>query len=126
MKYKLTKKEKSRAGNVYIVLNFAGGDADTSHPEEVLLKGITFDGGKDIELPLEAMTIIERYKILKKVLDNDKYKYNKVKEEFGEEIAKLYDNAPNDPQGDYQFKCYLSSMELRAYDSLGAMYEGYI
>lgn len=49
-----------------------------------------------------------------------------VKEEYGEEIARLYDNAPNDPQGDYQFKCYISSIKVVGYDDKGNRYESYV
>ena len=34
-KIKFTKTEESRAGKLFLFLDFEGGDADTSHPEEV-------------------------------------------------------------------------------------------
>jgi uncharacterized membrane-anchored protein YhcB (DUF1043 family) len=129
MKIKLNKKEDSRAGKVYLLVNFEGGDGDTYHLQEELIEDMTFDEEKEIELSKNAEELIKNYKKLKTVLDIN-YKdylksYKEVLEKHGETIANLYDNTPNDPQGDYQFKCYLSSICIKAYDNKGTLYESY-
>jgi|SRR6478609_2050129 len=130
MKVKLKKQQESDVGKVYILLNFEGGDADTTHPDVVLMENFSFDGKQEIELPFETTVLIEKYKILKNILDvNHKdylENYKKVKEKYGEEMADLYDDVPNDPQTDYSCKCYLSDIQLKAYDLKGALYVGYL
>lgn len=127
MKIDFKFKEKSRANNVYILVNYAGGDADTDHPEENLLYGIKYS---EINVHLEQIEKeVEKFKQLQDLLEDHDIRshgnYNKIKEEHGQVLANLYDNAPNDPQADYQFKCYISSIELIAYDEQGNRYESY-
>lgn len=121
MKIKLEKVENSRANKVYILLNYSGGDADSDHPEEYILKDVTFDTIED------NIAIIEKevndYKILKKILYDTDIKYKNVLEDYGEEMAELFETVPNDPQCDYQFKCSLSTMQLIAYDGEGNKYK---
>ena len=74
----------------------------------------------------EVNHLIDTFKKLKKVLSDTDIEYDEVLSEYGEEVARLYDNAPNDPQCDYQYKCYLSSMELHGYDENGDLYIQYI
>lgn len=131
MNIKLTKKEDSEAGKVYLHIMFMGGDADTEHPEYFLLENINYIGDKDsIDLNEEHIKLINNFKILRDVLDinNRSYTddYNDVLEKYGEEIADLYDNVPNDPQNDFQNKCYFSYLEIIAYDKEGNKYQGYI
>ena len=47
-------------------------------------------------------------------------------EEYGQEIFDLWEQAPNDPAGDYQWKCYLSSIKLVGYDEQGNKYISYV
>lgn len=124
--FKFRKTEEPKKDKLYLLLNFAGGDADTEHPEYHEFRGIKFS---EYQNHLDEINkVIGDYKILKKILDNhgENPKYEDVKSEYGDEIAKLYDNTPNDPQADYQFKCYLSSMELIGYDEDGNKHEAYI
>lgn len=122
--------EASKKDKLYLLLNFAGGDADTEHPEYHEFKGIKFSEYK--KHLTEINKAIDDYKKLKGALDvnsgddfcdND---YKKVEAKFGKDIASLYDYAPNDPQCDFQYKCYLSSMELIGYDSEGNKHQSYI
>lgn len=117
--------EKARKNVVYLQINFAGGDADTEHPEEYLLKGIEFSQIKEKMPEIEAE--LAKYSILKDLLSNhgDELTYDEVLEAHGREIASLFDNAPNDPQSDYQFKCYLDDVYLIAYDEQGDKYRSY-
>lgn len=120
-------KSLAKRNCVYLYVNFEGGDADTNHPQSYLIKDVTMD---NIDEHADTVnTLIKNFKTLKDILDNDgKYdtNYNEVKEEYGEEIARMYDNAPNDPQSDYQFKCYVDSIELHAYNEDGDLYTQYI
>ena len=74
--------------------------------------------------------VIDDYIILKRVLDCNSgshcEKYEDVERKFGKDIARMFDNAPNDPQSDYQYKCYLSSMSLVGYDEEGNKHLAYI
>ena len=44
---------------------------------------------------------------------------------LSEEMARLYDDVPNDPESDYSYKCYLSRITLIGYDQTGSKYESY-
>lgn len=124
---KFEKREASRASKVFMVVTYMGGDADTYHPEEYLLP-FSFD---DYKNHLEEIgQDLDKYKILKKLTDGSggqqDHNYDDLEKKYGEEIASLYDNIPNDPQSDFQFKTSLDSVMLRGYDSEGAMYEAYL
>jgi hypothetical protein len=117
-------KEAAKKNCVYLHIDFAGGDADTDHPESYLIKDVTMT---NIDEHLDEVNhLIDTFKKLKKVLSDTDIEYDEVLSEYGEEVARLYDNAPNDPQCDYQYKCYLSSMELHGYDENGDLYIQYI
>jgi hypothetical protein len=119
--FKFKKSGTPKIDKLYLKIMFAGGDADTEHPETIDLK-IKFS---EYENHLDEINkIIENYIILRGALDINsvaycKKGYKEVKIRFGEEIADLFDNTPNDPQNDYQNKCYLDSMELIGYDQSG-------
>lgn len=118
-------KESAKRNCVYLHVMFAGGDADTEHPTYYLLNGVTMD---NIDDHLEEVNKkIEDFKTLKMILKSrDVPSYEEVKEEYGSDIARLFDNTPNDPQSDYQFKCYIDHMEIHAYDDKGDLYAQYI
>lgn len=124
MNIKFEKVEASKANKVYIRLNFEGGDADTQHPQEILVNDITFDDWEKNKHIIDEY--VSDFKILKKVLTDSDIDYEEVLEEYGEDIANLYDNTPNDPQCDYQFKCYLDSIEIIGYDSESNKYSAYV
>ena len=48
--------------------------------------------------------------------------YDEVLDKYGKDIADMYDNTPNDPQSDYQYKCYIHNMTLIGYDEKGNKY----
>lgn len=124
--FEFRKTESPKIDKLYLQINFAGGDADTKHPTTYEFEGIKFS---EYEKHLdEIQMIIDEYKILQKVLSShgDDMGYNQVLSEYGKEVASLYDNTPNDPQGDYQFKCYLDSLKLIGYDELGNKHEAYV
>jgi hypothetical protein len=104
--FKFDKTESSKANKLYLFVLFEGGDADTDHPEYYEFKNIKFS---EYENHLdEIKEKIDKYLILKDILDNHDYRtasraYDKIKSKYGEDIAKLYDNTPNDPQADYHF-----------------------
>lgn len=121
------KTESSKIDKLYLFIMFEGGDADTKHPEYIEFKGIKFSEYKD-HLD-EIQNLIDKYKILKGVLDINSRdyckKYNQVVNRFGREIADLYDQVPNDPQCDFQFKCYIDRIKLVGYDENGNKHESY-
>jgi hypothetical protein len=119
---KFTLKEKSRANNFYIFVMFAGGDADTEHPQEFLMPFPFSEYEKHLG---EIKTQIEFYQNLKTVLESE-MKYDEILEEYNKEMANAYDNVPNDPQNDYQDKCYLDSITLVGYDMQGNKFESYV
>lgn len=129
MKLEFELEEKSRANNLYLQLNFCGGDADTEHPEmELLPFGFDVWENHINEIEIE----IKKYKLLSEILDVNSAgymgedDYDDIKEKHGEVIADLFDNVPNDPQCDYQYKCYLDSPNLIGYDESGNKYESVI
>lgn len=125
MKLDFRLREKSKNNQVYIQLNFEGGDADTQHPEEHLIKDVKFE---EIEQKMDIITAeIAKYKLLKEVLDtSNDLNYEDVEDTYGTEIAKLLDDVPNDPQSDFQYKCYLDSIEVVGYNAAGDKYSSYI
>lgn len=74
----------------------------------------------------EINEVINEYKILKSVLQDTDAKYDDVKSEYGDKIARLFDNAPNDPEANYQFKCYIDSIKLVGYDEQGNRHEAWV
>ena len=122
-KIKFQKKEESRAGKTFILINYSGGDADTDHPEEYLLD-IPFEANMTQNDKIDE--IVSEYKTLKEILDDTDIKYSEVEKEYGTKMARLYDNAPNDPQCDYQYKCTLDSIQLIGYDDKGTKYMSYL
>lgn len=122
---KLELKEKARKNVVYLAVKFEGGDADTEHWEEHILKGLTFNNVQ-VSSHTTVNQEVEKYRILKNLLDDNDISYEDIEKEHGKEMARMYNEAPNDPQCDYQFKCYLDSVILRAYDENGDRYEAYL
>lgn len=72
--------------------------------------------------------LLESYFLLKDILggDNKHSSYDKIKEKYGDQIADMWDQVPNDPQCDYQFKCYIDSIKLYYHDNSGAKWEARI
>ena len=112
--------KNSKANKVYLQLNYKGGDSDSDHPVLIELP-ILFKNELDI-----PDNIIEQYKSLQNILEDTDMNYNKVLSEYGPVLASLFDDVPNDPQGDYQFKCYLSNIQVIGYDSECNKYSTYI
>lgn len=125
MKVKFHKEEESRAGKVFLVLNYMSGDADGDFPEEIELEGVKF--AKELELSQEHSKTIKDYKLVGHITNCNHAKYSEdyeeIKEEHGEEIASLWENGTNDPQSDYSIKCHLNHIFLRGYDQNGTVYE---
>ena len=125
-KIKFHKEKDSLLDTIHIVIEYEGGDGDTNHPEEFPYKFKYSEWQDNID---EINKDIENYKLLKSILDinhkNYLTDYKKVKNKHGDLIAGLFDNAPNDPQNDYNDKCYISRVILRGYDEKGIMYETY-
>lgn len=123
MKIKWNKTESSRANKVFLQVMFMGGDADTEHPEEYELPQ---SFSKNFVLTDESLKIIEDFKTLKSILEDEDNDYDSVMEEYGEDMARSYENVPNDPQSDYSTKCYLDDITLIGYDVEGNKFESYI
>lgn len=68
---------------------------------------------------------IENLIILKNILDDTGIGYEEVKTKHGEEIADLFDNVPYGPS-DSQYKCYISSAKIVAYDENANKYEAWV
>jgi hypothetical protein len=127
---------------MYLHLMYEGGDADTRHPDNVKLPFKFSEYKEHLE---EINEIIDRYKRLKKVLDCNggwgeidynraKKKYvvktrrgnNRQEEEIDDDLQRLIDDVPNDPQTDFDKKCYLSNIKLIGYDQEGNKHEAYV
>lgn len=118
------KKEDSRANKIFFHVMFEGGDADTKHQQEFEMKGITFQNYQEHIAEIEKE--VNLYKQLKDIIkeySDDKYAGYDAAKEISEELANMYDNVPNDPQCDYQFKCSLEYTKLIGYDEIGTKYE---
>lgn len=127
--FKFEKKETAKRDKLYILVDFAGGDADTEHPEYYEFKNIKFS---EYQNHLDEINKeIQEYIILKDLLDdrhqcNKRDFYEEVKAKYGDGLARKFDNTPNDPQSDYQFKCYIDKIKLVGYDNDGDRYETYV
>lgn len=138
--FKFKKTETAKRDQLYIYLMYEGGDADTRHPEEYPLN-IKFSEYKE-HLP-EIYEIIDKYQRLKVVLDCGSYGGridwdNKTKKFFikdrmrksdipiDDDLQDMIDNVPNDPQNDFQDKCYLATIKLIGYDENGDKHESYV
>jgi len=126
-KIKFKKSKESKSGKLYLHLLFEGGDADTKHPETIEFP-FRFSEYEHHLDEIEAM--YNDYKILQDILEDHDYKTrdksDEVLREYGEVIARLYDQVPGDPQNDYQFKCYLGNISLIGYDEQGNQYKSYL
>lgn len=127
-KPKFEKTEDSKANKLYILVEFEGGDTDTKQPELIEVKGVDYINYLDNLDKIEEE--VDKYKLLEKILDINSSKfledYDSVKEEYGEELANLFDATPNDPQNDYQNKCYIGSITLIAYDKDCNQFRAYL
>jgi hypothetical protein len=119
---KFTLTEKSRANYFYIFVMFAGGDADTEHPQEYVMSFPFSEYEKHLD---EIKNKIEFFESLKAILSSGA-EYDEILEEYGKEMADAFDNVPRDPQSDYQFKCYLDEIKLVGYDMQGNKFESYV
>lgn len=118
------KKEDSRANKVYFYVMFSGGDADTKHPREFEMKGITYQNYQEHIAEIEKeVNLHKQLKDNLREFSDDKYAGYDAAKEISDELANMYDNVPNDPQCDYQFKCSLDYIKLIAYDEVGNKYE---
>jgi len=126
---------------MYLHLIYEGGDADTRHPEKIKLPWKYSEYKDHIE---ELNELIDKYKRLEKVLHcgsyggricseriNGQHKYvikayRSPDVEIEDDLQDLIDDVPNDPQTDYDTKCYLGHMTLIAYDQEGNKLESYI
>lgn len=125
---KFHKVSDNKVDQIYLVTLYEGGDADTEHPKEFLYPF------KYSEYKANIKTIekdIENMKKVRGILDCNSKEYmenpdyNKIVQKYGEDIAAIIDDAPNDPQVDYSRKCYVDSTILRAHDEKGDVYETY-
>ena len=124
MNIKFTKINSSYKDCLFLKVNFAGGDADTKHPEMIKLNIKFSEYQNHID---EIKLIVDKYLLLKKILgEHDIPDYEKIESEYGEDILSLYDSAPNDPQSDYQYKCYISSLYLIGYDDDCNEYQSFL
>lgn len=117
--------EKSRCGKFYIRVNYEGGDADTRHPVEWELPGI--DANNYLDHLSEIERVVDLYTSLKdNVLSNHwDWNYDSVLKEYGQEMVDAYEDSPNDPQCDFQYKCYIDDIYLIKYDAVGNRYVSY-
>jgi len=126
MSFKFKKTKDSQSDKLYLFVNYEGGDGDTKHPEYYEFKNIKFSEYQNhLE---EIQSKIKDFKTLKKILDSSSgdVEYDYVKTEYGDKIARLFDDAPNDPQCDYQWKCYVDRIQLVGFDSEGNKFEAYV
>lgn len=123
MQLQLEFKEKSKNNKVFIVEKYYGGDADTEHFEEFELTNFTMNYDNNIIVIDDSWK--SYYEQLKDALRNYE-DYNDVLNAYNEEIADAWDNAPNDPQNDYQNKTRLDSVFVVYYDHEGTKFQAYL
>lgn len=117
---KIKKIENTKANQVFIRLNFMGGDADAFITEEYSLE-CTFQ-----EIESKISYLKERcsfYKELQKIdfyYDED---HEDWVEKYGQEIADELDTFPSDPTCDNQLPCILDDFSIIAYDEFCNLYE---
>ena len=74
--------------------------------------------------------MFNRYAKIKLLLNNNTHKHNLInifQDEFGEKLGvMLFDDVPNDPELDFQFKCYLDSISLLGYDDNCNEFKAYL
>lgn len=124
-KIKFELKEATRANTLWMSLDYYGGDADSDHHEEWKFD-FPYSEWQDHIKEIEEE--IAKYKILKKltgITHGDDVKYEEIEKEYGKEIADMYEDVPNDPQGDFQFKTVLDYIYLVGYDEKGNKYQSY-
>jgi hypothetical protein len=127
MEINFRKTEESRANKVFLEILFEGGDGDTDHPQKFQMRDMTYANCLEPENLAKIEAEVKNYEILGQILDEyqcQKSKgYDYAEKTYGKDMARLFENAPNDPQSDYSCKCYLSRITLVAYDETGAKYE---
>lgn len=127
MKLNFTKKEENRSNKVYLEISYMSGDADAFEIEEQILSNL--DGDDLLALDHNQIEILKEhikpYAILQDILENDN-DYDEILDEYGEEVAGLYDNTPGDCTVDGQWKSKLDGLTLKVYSSDGSLYESYI
>ena len=120
--------ETSKADKLYLYLLFEGGDGDTEHPEWREFRNIKFSEYKN-HLD-EINELVDKYKTLSKILDVNSREYSEdydeVKDKYGEEMARMWENVPGDPQVDYQRNCWLYTIKLVGFDEKGNKHEAYV
>jgi hypothetical protein len=125
--FKFRRGREPKKDELYLMLDFEGGDADTKHPEYYKFD---FPFSEYRDNLAEIYKVIKKYKTLGRILDVNNRdfcdNYRDVLKKFGQDIARLFDNTPNDPQTDYDTKCYLGGMRLVGYDKDGVEHESYI
>lgn len=141
-KFKFDRVGGVKRDELWLHIMYEGGDADTKHPEKFKLPW-KFSEWEQHEDDIRA--VIDQYERLKKVLDCGSYggrvrgkkgadgkyrhvitKYGRPDVEIDDDLQDLIDSVPNDPQNDYQDKCYLDSMRLVGYDQDGNKHESYV
>ena len=125
--FNFKKVEKPKKDKLYLLINYYGGDADTKHPEYIDLNVKFSEYKRHLR---EINDKINTYKKLSEILDVNNRNYCKdyieVLKKFGKDMANIYDFVPNDPQGDYQYKCYIRDIILVGYDEEGNKHESYV
>lgn len=129
--FKFKKKRKGRINIIYLYVMWMGGDADTEHPEKHKFSFLYSEYRDHLK---EINEIIMKYKLLGTLLDVNHSNYvgdesdpcNTVEEKYGKELVSWYEDAPNDPQGDYEFKCSLDYIKLIGYDEEGTKFEAWV
>lgn len=122
------KKEKNSVLNIlFIKLEYMSGDADAYEYQEVSIEGVDYTNYK--ENLDKIKTEVDKYKLIGRLTDtNDlarKYRdYDKIKEDFGEEIADIWDTTPNDTTC-CDYVAHLSDITLCAYNEKGEYLESY-
>jgi len=128
MNKKFEKVEESNSGKFFLDVEYMGGDADTQHFERESIPGVNaynyMDNWDIIKAELDKYRKLAPW--LERDFDEDNI-YDKILEEYGEDhyLLSWYENAPQDPQCDFQFKCTLAGVDLIYYDEQGNKYRCY-
>lgn len=119
-------KTKETSNKIFLKVVFMGGDADTY--ETVLYEFKKFGYSNYQDNLDEIQNKVNKWKLLKDIIGHspDEIKYEEIREEHGTALADMFDDMPNDPTVDYQWKCCIDQIKLLAYDDKGNEYESYV
>ena len=125
---KFEKSADSRANKFFLVVDCMFGDADGYDKVEIdlsdsyVIADDTFS--KDFSVPIEIMQLVDKYKIIRDMQEEDAcIMYSDVEEAHGEDVAELFSDIPWQPEMYGDVKCAITGFYLLGYDQSGTEYK---